>query len=218
MGMKNIIGIFFLLLAGNLLGQTQTTVPDTIVKIGGKKIPVLIKNVTATTIYYALAEKPNVNLQIKIKDVEKTIRKTGRIDIYNKPAFAIIQEGQWETVLITYNEKDVNGLYNRKVFTARSSPTKTKKKALENAIIKVQKQTANAGGTIALITHKEFIGGFGDNPGYVIDAIAYGPEPLEEGTNVVTDPAKKNAQSTQKKGTETNTKTKSTQPKTSTKK
>jgi hypothetical protein len=203
--MKNIIGVGFILLSGSIFGQTQA-VPDTLVKLGGKKIPAYIKNVTTTVIFYSLAEKPKETLKMDRKDLEKAIYKNGKIEVFNKPAFEIIKEGQWETVLITRDKKDIEGLYKRKEISAISTPQKTKKKAKENAIIKLQKQAANAGGTMVLITDEESYGAYGDNPGYSMKGIAYGPEPLEEGTNVVEDPAKKNNQSGQKTSSGTNTK------------
>jgi hypothetical protein len=202
--MKNLIGVLFVFFVLNGFGQVQQAVPDTLVKLGGKKLLVIIKNITTTTVYYSLIEKPNETIKAERKDLEKAILKNGRVEIFNKPAFEIIKEGEWETVLVTNNKKDVEGLYKRKEITARSSPTKSKKKAKENAIIKLQKMAANTGGSIVLITHTESIGGFDENPGYIIDGIAYGPEPPEEGTNVVEDPAKK---STQTKGTSSKEKT-----------
>jgi hypothetical protein len=192
--MRNLIVVGLLFLAGNLIGQTQKVIPDTLVKLGGKKMLVNFKNATLTTIYYSSVEKPKETVKIDKKDVEKIIFKNGRIEIFNQPAFKVLEEGQWETVLITRNKKDIEGLYKRKEVTAQSSPTKSKKKAKENAIIKMQKLTANVGGTIVLITHEETIGGFDENPAYLMEGIAYGTEPLEEGTNVVADPAKKNNQ------------------------
>lgn len=189
--MKYTLIFGFLLFTISIGAQKPKEVPDTLVKLGGKKILAYIKNVTTTAVYYVLPEKPTMSLTMDRKDLEKAIYKNGKVEIFNKPAFTIIQEGQWEAVLITKNEKDIEGMYKRKFITARSSPNKSKKKAKENAVIKMQKQAANAGGSIIFITHDEFFGGYGDIPGYYLEGYAYGFEPLDEGTNVVDDPSKK---------------------------
>lgn len=194
--MKNFIFAGLLFIGCNLMGQTLT--PDTLVKLGGIKIPVYVRNITSQMVYYSPLEKPKDNLKIDRKDLEKVLLKNGRVEVFNKPAFTLISEGQWEAVLITHSEKEVEGMYKRKFVTSKSSPTKSKKKAKENAIIKLQKLAANAGGSVILITHEEFFGGYGDNPGYYLEGIAYGFEPLEEGTDVIVDPSKKNDQPAQK--------------------
>jgi len=199
--MKNFFIVGFLFLGINLLGQG--VIPDTLVKLGGRKIPVYLKNITSSMVYYSPQDKPKDNLKIDRKDLEKVIRKNGTLEIFSKPAFTLISEGQWEAVLITRSEKEIEGMYKRKFITSKSSPTKSKKKAKENAIIKLQKLAANAGGSIVLITHEEFFGGYGDNPGYYMEGIAYGFEPLEEGTNVVEDQGKKNDQPEKKTGSGT---------------
>jgi hypothetical protein len=196
--MRKLIFLLTILFSGNLLAQKSNVVPDTIVKLGGLKILCLIQNVSTTTVYYATPDKPKVVLKMDRKDVEKVIYKSGKVEKYNNAAFTMIDEGQWQAVLITKNDKDVQGMYKRKFITARSSPTSNKKKARENVIIKMQKQAANAGGSIVLITNDQFYGGFGDNPGYYLEGEAYGFEPLEDGTNVVVDPSKKDAQSNSK--------------------
>jgi hypothetical protein len=98
----------------------------------------------------------------------------------------MVEQGQWESILVTRDKKDIQGLYNRGVITSKSSPSnRSKKAAKQSAIIKLQKKAANLKGTIILLTKEEAKGAYGDIPGYELEAIVYGTEPLEKGTDVV---------------------------------
>jgi hypothetical protein len=183
--MKKLLLAALIFVSGTTFGQVT---PDTLVKLGGKKIPVIIKNVTSLMVYYVLPEKPKESLKIDRKNVEKLIYRNGKVESFNQAAFTLIEEGRWEAVLITYDEKDVNGLYKRGVLLDnKSAPSPTKKKAEQNVIIKIQKRAANMKGTMVLITRKEFYGGYGDDAGCIMDGVVYGTEPLEEGTDVIKD-------------------------------
>jgi hypothetical protein len=39
-------------------------------------------------------------------------------------------------------------------------------------------------GTIVLVTHKEITGGYGEYPGYFIEGVVYGSEPIDDTTQV----------------------------------
>ncbi len=186
--MKKIAAIWIVMLfCGSLLAQTAKVPVDTIVPLGGKKIPCKVLNVSSTTILYSAPDKTE-SLALDRKQIEKIIYKTGRIEIFNKPVLTMIEEGQWEAILVTRDEKDIQGLYNRGVISAKSSPSnRSKKAAKQSAIIKLQKKAANLGGSIILVTKEEAKGAYGDIPGYVLEAIVYGTEPLEKGTDVVND-------------------------------
>jgi len=177
-------------MSGALFAQAAKTPVDTIVRLGGKKIPCKIQNVSSSTLMYSLPDKTE-SLAIDRKEVEKVIYRTGRVDVFNKPVLTMIQDGQWESILVTRDEKDVQGLYNRGVITAKSSPSnRSKKAAKQSAIIKLQKKAANLGGSMILVTKEEAKGAYGDIPGYDLEAIVYGTEPLEKGTDVVDDKTK----------------------------
>jgi hypothetical protein len=182
--MKKLLILVGIIWSGTTFGQLVGT-PDTLVKLGGRKIPAYIKNVGATMVYYSTPEKPKENFKIDRKDLEKAIFRSGRVEIFNKPAFQLIAEGQWEAVLITEDIKETDGLYKRKEISAKSSPSDSKKKARQNAITKLQKQAANAGGCIVYVTKTEYYGGYGDPAGCIMEGIAYGVEPVEEGTDVI---------------------------------
>jgi hypothetical protein len=185
--MKRIAVVWMaIIFCGSILAQTAKMPVDTIIRLGGKKIPCKVLNVSSTSILYSTPGKTE-SLAVDRKEVEKIVYKNGRVDPINKPVLTMVEEGQWESILVTENKKDVQGLYDRGHISAKSSPNSSKKKSKQSAIIKLQKRAANLKGSIILITNVEFIGGYGDIPGYEIDAIVYGKEPLEKGTDVIND-------------------------------
>jgi hypothetical protein len=174
-----------ILFCGSLLAQTAKMPVDTIVRLGGKKLPCKVLSVSSTTVLYSALDKDQ-SLAIDRKEVEKIIYKTGRVEVFNKPVLMMVEQGQWESILVTRDKKDIQGLYNRGVITSKSSPSnRSKKAAKQSAIIKLQKKAANLKGTIILLTKEEAKGAYGDIPGYELEAIVYGTEPLEKGTDVV---------------------------------
>ena len=177
--MKIILTCILIIFTGSVFSQT----PDTLVRLGGRKIPVYVNKIGPTDVYFSPIAKPKTVLSVERKNLEKIIFKSGRIEQFNNEAFKIIEEGQWEAVIVTKKKKDIEGLYKRKVITAETLPSS---KARNNNLIKMKKQAANAGGTYVLITKEESQGSFGELPGSYMEGIAYGPEPLEEGTDVAT--------------------------------
>jgi hypothetical protein len=207
--MKRLVGVWMaVILCGSLFAQagktpqgTQAGQPakklpvDTIVRLGGKKIPCKVNNVSSTTVLYTDLEK-NQPQALDRKEIEKIIFKNGHIESFNKPVLIMVEEGQWESILVTKEKNDVHGLYDRGKISSKSAPSsKSKKAAMQSAIIKLQKKAANLQGSMILITNTESYGGYDENPGYEIKAIVYGKEPLEKGTDVVKnngkEPAKK---------------------------
>lgn len=173
------------LFCGSIFAQNAKTPADTVVRLGGKKIPCKVTSVSSSTVLYSTLDK-NETQALDRKDVERIIYRTGKIEVFNKPVLTMIEEGQWESILVTRDEKDVQGLYNRGVISAKSSPSnRSKKAAKQSAIIKLQKKAANLKGTIILLTKEESVGGYGDIPGFDMEAIVYGTEPLEKGTDAV---------------------------------
>lgn len=184
---KVLVTVLFLPLlfwSGTLKGQAT----DTIVKLGGIKIPAYIIKVTSTTIYYSMPEKRNNAIKIERKNVEKAIYRSGKVEIFNNPAFIEIADGDWQAVMITKKKKDIEGLYKRKEISAETMPSA---KARKNTIIKMQKQAANAGGTYVLIIKEQNHGIPGEDAGCYMEGIVYGSEPLEEGTDVIKESANK---------------------------
>jgi hypothetical protein len=179
-----LIGI--LLTLGTVIAKGQAanpvTVPhDTIFKLNGAQMPVDVTTVTPTYISFVLPGKPD-EYTIERKEVHKIIYKTGKIDILNQVAFAVLDDSMWEAVWITEDKKEIGDLYLLGDVEAKSpSSARSPSAAKKGAIIKLKKKAANMKGTLILVTRKQATGGYGEYPGYFIKGIAYGPEPPEEG-------------------------------------
>jgi len=184
--MKNILILAFVLIGGEVFAQTKPVVPDTIVRMGGRKVLGIVRQTTFSSVYYTIPSRPDSVIELSRKEIEKVIRKDGRIDVYNKPVLQVVRDDQWQSILITRNKKEVEGMYNRGFFSASSSRNlRSKKKAMESATVKLQKQAVQKKAYIVLITNEYSTGGYSDPPGYYMEGIAYGMEPLEKGTDVV---------------------------------
>jgi len=173
-----LVGALFVV---NVMAQTKSNVEpsDTIVKLGGKKLIVDVTKVTPTYISFLMPEDKKV-YTIERKQVEKVIYSSGKIEQFNKPVFQMIEDYQWETVLLTRKEKEIDGLYKRGDISAASAPSRTPKAAKKSATIRMQKKAANLKGLYILVTHEETRGGYGEMPGYYMEGEVYGLEPLEE--------------------------------------
>lgn len=150
---------------------------DTIIKLGGRRIICSVKKVNAASVTYSL---PNSVVQQEIlrKDIEKIIYKNGRVDVFNKPVFSVVDKLDWQAVMITENEADVVGLYKRGVIKANaSSGSRSPKAAKQSAIIRMQKKAANMGALIVLVVRSEMKGGYGEIPGWELEGIAYSDSP-----------------------------------------
>ncbi len=160
--------------------QTNTPVKekmDTIIKLGGRKIICSVKKVGASSVTYSL---PNSVVQQEIlrKDIEKIIYKSGKVDIFNKPVFSVVDKLDWQAVMITEKEEDVRGLYKRGVIKATaSSGSRSPKAAKQSATIRMQKKAANMGALIVLVVRSEMKGGYGEIPGWELEGIAYSDTP-----------------------------------------
>jgi hypothetical protein len=154
---------------------------DTIFKLNGSLIPVDVTTVTPTYISFVFPGKAE-EFTIERKEVHKIIYKTGKVEILNQAAFALLNESSWEAVWITEDKKEIGDLYMLGEVEAKSpSSARSPSAAKKGAIIKLKKKAANMKGTVILVTKKLTTGGYGEFPGYYIKGIAYGPEPPEEG-------------------------------------
>jgi len=161
---------------------------DTIVKLGGKKLLVKVIKINEKDVTYTFPEKTD-NLSILRKDIEKVIFQNGHREVFNPPVLMMIDETQWEAVLVTENPEEVEGLFLRGTISASSSSDcRDNKSAKQSAIIRLQKKAANMKASVILITKAQAKGGYGENPGYKINGNAYGLEPLPK-----TDAEKKSA-------------------------
>ncbi len=200
--MRNVILFILILAVGNVFGQTtkmspnkaiaNKVLPDTVMKLGGRKFPAYVKQVGSNFVVYCYESKPDSIIRGQRKDLEKIIYRNGRVEVFSKPAMQMIAEGQWESILITRKENDVSGLYKRAFITAKSTGmARSKKAAQESATIRLQKKAATQGGSIVLISNEEAIGAYGDIPSYYMEGYVYGKTPLEKGTDVIVDKDKK---------------------------
>jgi hypothetical protein len=164
----------------SLNSQKKTDKPDTIVKLGGKKILCSISKLTDVSVLYTLPGS-NEELEIRQKDIEKVIFKNGRKEIYNKPVLTMIDKDSWQSVLITENEADVAGLYKKAAVKANaSSGSRSGEAAKASATTRMQKKAANIGAMIVLITHSQMQGGYGEVPGWLLEGIAYSDTPSKD--------------------------------------
>ncbi|MEE4196383.1 MAG: hypothetical protein V2I54_01955 [Bacteroidales bacterium] len=182
MRIKTILTLFItVLLSLPVFSQEEVNSSlDTIYLLGGRKKVVEIKNISAATVRYNEPGSEESHT-LERKQIQKIIYSTGRVEVFNKPVFMMVDEGSWKTVIVTDNKNDVAGLYERGKVDARSSAgSRSAKSAKKSATIRLQKKAANLGGLIVLITKEESVGGFGEAPTYFIEGIVYGYEPLPE--------------------------------------
>jgi hypothetical protein len=157
---------------------------DTILRLGGKKIICNIQKINPTTVSYT---KPGQTAQAEMprKEIEKIIYRNGRKEIFNKPIFSMVDKTQWEAVLITENEADVEGLYKKDVVKANAaSGSRSPKAAKQSASIRLQKKAANIGALMVLLTRSEMKGGYGEIPGWELEGIAYSDTPPADTASV----------------------------------
>lgn len=163
--------------ASKAMGQAAL---DTIVKIEGKIMAVDVTKVTPLYVSFIVPGNAET-YTMERKEIQKIIYKNGRIEEYNKPVFQIVDDYSWEAVWLTEDKKDVAELYRRGKATAKSpASSRSPKAAKKNAIIRLQKKAAAMKGTVVLVTKKQATGGYGEYPGYYIEGIVYGTEPLAE--------------------------------------
>jgi len=177
-----------LILAASLLFVTislsaqskKKIVQDTIFRLGGRQIICFVQKVNQFEVDYKFLNDPT-QYSIEIKQIEKIIYRTGRIEPFNKPVFIEVDENSWEAVLITEKREDVKGMYKYGEVEAPSSPgAKNKSKAIYTAKMKLQKKAAGMKGNIVLITKTEPRGGYGEPPSYVLKGDVYGYQPMPE--------------------------------------
>ncbi|MBN1598732.1 MAG: hypothetical protein JW894_10590 [Bacteroidales bacterium] len=169
----------FLVIIGFQCASGQE-VYDTIFKIEGKVLPVDVVKVTPQYVSFIVPGNPET-YTMERKEVQKIVYKNGRVEEFNKPVFEMIDEYSWEAVWLTEDKKEVAELYRRGVASANSpSSVRSPKAAKKNAIIRLQKKAASMKGTVVLVTKKKATGGYGEYPGYYIEGIVYGLEPLKE--------------------------------------
>ncbi|HYX07308.1 MAG TPA: hypothetical protein VE912_11300 [Bacteroidales bacterium] len=160
--------------------DSKEVITDTIFRLGGRTILADVNQVTPIEVQYKFPGDDKV-YSIDRKQIQRIVYKNGRVEVYNKPVLQMIGENQWEAVLVTEKEEDVEGLYKYGVVKSNAaSSSRSKKAARRSATIRLQKRAANMGANIILITNAEAKGGYGEIPGYEMEGIAYGYNPPAE--------------------------------------
>lgn len=161
--------------------QPQSTdVPDTIVLVSGKKVMGRIQSVNSSKVSYYPQSKPKLE-EMARKQVHKIFYNTGRVEFFNKPAFEMVSEGDFKTIVLTEKPEEVEGLFELGKVEAQSSKNSRNAKAAEHsADIRIQKKAANMGAIMVLITKRESKGGYGEVPTHFVEGIAYGFEAPKE--------------------------------------
>jgi hypothetical protein len=167
-----------------------TQAHDTIVRMGGKKIITDVINVSSMDVTYK-DQKTGEIKTMERKQIEKILYKSGKVDIFNKPVLQMIDDSQWEAVLVTEKKEDVDGMYEYGIITSNaSSDARSPKAAKKSATIRLQKKAANMGASVILVTKAQAKGGYGEIPGYDMEGIGYGfqpPKKTDEGAGKATD-------------------------------
>lgn len=153
---------------------------DTIVLVSGKKLLAKVQMVTPTKVTF-YSEGKTILEELKRKQIFKILYSFGKVEIFNKPAFEMVAEGDWKTIILTDKKEEVEGLYELGKVDAQSTKgSRTEKAAERSANIRLQKKAANMGAFIVLVTKRESIGGYGEVPTHFVEGIAYGLEPPKE--------------------------------------
>ena len=149
---------------------------DTVVKMGGKRIPVTGVRIGANDVNYTTLDGKAV--QLRRKDIEKILYKNGKIEVFNKPVFQEVKETSWEAIYVTDNPAEIDGMFEiDKIRASASSNQRSMKDAKQSATIRLQKKAAQMGAIAVLVTKRESKGGYGEVPGYDIEGVAYSSEP-----------------------------------------
>jgi hypothetical protein len=153
---------------------------DTIILVSGKKLLGKIHGVSSSKISYYPSAKTKIE-ELARKQIHKILYSTGRVEMFNKPAFEMVAEGDFKTIVLTENPEEVNGLYELGKVDAQSSKgSRNAKAAQQSADIRLQKKAANMGAYIVLIKKRESKGGYGEVPTHFVEGVAYGLEPPKE--------------------------------------
>ncbi|MCG8702114.1 MAG: hypothetical protein MI922_28930 [Bacteroidales bacterium] len=152
---------------------------DTIIKIEGKQ---LIVDVTTVTQNYISFKDPKTEevYRLNRKEIHKIIYKNGRIEDYNPKVVMMIAEDDYKAVWLTNDKQEVAELYSRGKVEAHGTSKRGVNAAKKNATIKIQKNAAVKKAQVIFVTKRQVTGGYGELPGYLIEGIAYGTEPLDE--------------------------------------
>ncbi len=154
---------------------------DTLILVSNRKIICKVQSVSSSkvTILKKGAQAPE---EFSRKQIHKIKYANGRVEQFNSLAFQMVDEKNFQAVVVTENPADVDGLYVYGKIEAKSgTSSKTAKAAEKNARIRLQRRAAAMGAMYVLITKSESRGGYKEVPTHYYEGIAYGIEPPKEG-------------------------------------
>lgn len=159
---------------------SQTNVPDTVILVSSKILVGNVKGLSSSKISFVKQGSSQVQ-EISRKQIHKIKFSNGRVEKFNNLAFQMLDETNYQAVIITENPADVEGLYEYGKVEAKSGKSsRTAKSAEKNARIRIQRRAAAMGALYVLITKSETRGGYKEVPTHFIEGIAYGIEPPKE--------------------------------------
>jgi len=161
--------------------SAQKVVPvDTVMLISGRKVAVRVQGVSPSKISYMPIDKDEIK-EMDRKQVHKIFYRNGMVEHFNSLAVQMIDEGDWQTVILTDNKDDVEGFFALGEVEAQSSPqSRNMRSAQRSADIRLKKRAVNMGGIVVLITKRESRGGYGEVPTHFVQGVVYGFEPPAE--------------------------------------
>lgn len=154
---------------------------DTIILVSSKKIVGKVQSVGSSKISFYNADAKKIE-EITRKQIHKILYSNGRVEAFNSMAFQELDATNFQSVIVTENPADVEGLYAYGEIKAKSgTSSKTAKAAEKNARIRLQRRAAALGAIYVLITKSETRGGYKEVPTHFYEGIAYGIDPPKEG-------------------------------------
>lgn len=153
---------------------------DTIILISGRKVVAHVQSVTTSKVIY-IPYDGNTVKEMNRKQVHRILYKAGRVEVFNSLAAVMVDDDNWQTVIVTDNRDDVEGLFAQGDASAQSSPqARNARAARRSADIRLKKRAVNMGGIVVLVTKRESRGGYGEIPTHFVEGVVYGFEPPVE--------------------------------------
>lgn len=161
--------------------QVDGMIMDTIILVSNKKIIGKVQSVGSSKITFYKPETKKVE-DVTRKQIHKILYSNGRVEAFNSMAYQAVEQTNFQSVIVTENPSDVDGLYAYGEIKAKSgTSSKTAKAAEKNARIRLQRRAAALGAIYVLITKNETRGGYKEVPTHYYEGIAYGVDPPKEG-------------------------------------
>lgn len=178
---KLILLLIFFSLSATAYSQDEGMQMDTIILVSGKKIIGKVQSVGSSKISFYKADTKKVE-DVTRKQIHKILYNNGRVEAFNSMAYQAVDENNFQSVVVTENPSDVEGLYAYGEIKAKSgTSSKTAKAAEKNARIRLQRRAAGMGALYVLITKSETRGGYKEVPTHYYEGIAYGIDPPKDG-------------------------------------